>query len=108
MKTFKKILPKLIIILLLLTFSSCIAAKMQKLEGKTKFEMLNKLGSPDRIISRSNGQAIYVYYFEDYSDNNYASVIGLMYVNSNDKIISVEKEKTRLSLEQFLNFRNLY
>ena len=107
MKTVKKILPNLVATLLLLSFSSCIGTKMKKFEGKTKFEMLNKLGSPNKIISRSNGQKIYVYFFEDYSDNNYSSVIGLMYVNSNDKIISVEKEKTRLSLEQFLNFRNL-
>ena len=89
-----------------MNFSSCIGTKMQRLEGKDKYMMLNKLGSPDRIISRSNGESIYVYYFQDYSDNNYASVIGLMYIQD-DKIISVEKEKTRLSLEQFLNFRKL-
>jgi len=43
----------------------------------------------------------------DYSANNYPSVVGLMYVNSNDKIISVQKEKTRLSLKDFLYIRKL-
>ena len=77
------------------------------LAGKTKFEMLNKLGSPVKIISSSNGETIYVYFFEDYSANNYPSVVGLMYVNSNDRIVSVQKEKTRLSLSEFLYFKNL-
>ena len=80
---------------------------MKKLEGKTKFEMLNKLGSPNKIISTNNGVSVYVYFFDDISANNYPSVIGLMYVNRNDKIISVQKENTRLSLEEFLSFRKL-
>ena len=80
---------------------------MTKLEGKTKFEMLNKLGSPVKIISSNNGETIYVYFYEDYSANNYPSVVGLMYVNSNDRIVSVQKEKTRLSLSEFLYFKNL-
>ena len=80
---------------------------MKKLEGKTKMEMLNKLGSPDKILQYKNGETIYVYFFKDYSANNYPSVVGLMYVNSNDRIVSVQKEKTRLSLSEFLYFKNL-
>jgi|TARA_B110000977_G_C10760720_1_gene370559 hypothetical protein len=94
-------------LVLLVSLSSCIGAKMTKLEGKTKFEMLNKLGSPVKIISSNNGETIYVYFYEDYSANNYPSVVGLMYVNSNDRIVSVQKEKTRLSLSEFLYFKNL-
>lgn len=92
---------------LLISLSSCIGAKMKKLEGKTKLEMLNKLGSPDKIIQYNNGETLFIYFYVDYSANNYPSVVGLMYVNSNDKIISVQKEKTRLSLKEFLYFRKL-
>jgi len=92
---------------LLISLTSCVGAKMKKLEGKTKMEMLNKLGSPDKILQYKNGETIYVYFFKDYSANNYPSVVGLMYVNSNDRIVSVQKEKTRLSLSEFLYFKNL-
>ena len=92
---------------LLISLTSCVGAKMKKLEGKTKMEMLNKLGSPDKILQYKNGETIYVYFFEDYSANNYPSVVGLMYVNSNDRIVSVQKEKTRLSMSEFLYFKNL-
>ena len=94
-------------VVLLISLSSCIGAKMKKLEGKTKLEMVNKLGSPDKIIQYNNGETLFIYFYVDYSANNYPSVVGLMYVNSNDKIVSVQKEKTRLSLKEFLYFRKL-
>jgi hypothetical protein len=94
-------------VVLLISLSSCIGAKMKKLEGKTKLEMVNKLGSPVKIIQYNNGETLFIYFYVDYSANNYPSVVGLMYVNSNDKIVSVQKEKTRLSLKEFLYFRKL-
>lgn len=103
-----EILKKIIIVsIALMTLSSCIGTKMLKFEGKTKSEMLNKFGYPNEIISQNNGIDIYVYFYEDYSVNNYPSVIGLMYINSNDEIIRVKKESTRLTLKQYLYSNNL-
>lgn len=75
-----------------------------KLEGKTKIEMFNKLGSPNKIISVNNAEAIYVYYYTDYSGNNYPSLVGLLFADSSGKIIYVQKVKTRLSLDDYLNY----
>lgn len=83
--------------------TSCLGLKNQV--GHTKFEMLNKLGTPSQIINHSNGDQIYVYFYEDYSQNHYPSVVGFMYVDKNEKVYKVEKYKTRLSLGEFLRYR---
>ena len=45
-----EILKKIIIIsIALMTLSSCIGTKMLKFEGKTKSEMLNKFGYPNKF-----------------------------------------------------------
>ncbi len=85
------------------TAISCLGPKKQV--GHTKLEMLNKLGTPNRILSNSNGDQNYVYFYEDYSQNHYPSVVGLMYVDKTEKVYKVEKFKTRLSLNEFLRDR---
>ena len=102
------IMKKLVLVIFVLFFSSCIGTKIKKLEGQTKTEMLNTLGYPNQIISKENDIKIYVYFYEDYSVNNYPSIIGLMYLNPEEKIIFVEKERTTLKLKQYLQNKNLY
>ena len=102
----KKIIKTLIFFVLILFISSatsCLGLKKQV--GHTKFEMLNKLGEPSRILNNTNGDQIYIYFYEDYSQNHYPSVVGFMYINKNDKVYKVEKYKTQLSLSEFLRYR---
>ena len=102
----KKINNPLIILLLVLfiaSATSCLGLKKQV--GHTKFEMLNKLGGPSRILNSSNGDQIYVYFYRDYSQNNYPSVVGFMYVDKSEKVYKVEKYNTRLSLDEFLQYK---
>lgn len=102
----KKIIKPLILIILVLfiaSATSCLGLKKQV--GHTKFEMLNKLGEPSRILNSSNGDQIYVYFYQDYSQNNYPSVVGFMYVDKSEKVYKVEKYNTRLSLDEFLQYR---
>ena len=104
----KNILIKLIIVLIvIITTTSCVGLKMKGLEGHSKTEMFNKLGYPNKIISDGTGGEIHVYFYKDYSANNYKNVIGLLYINSLNKIIRVEKQKTRLSLAQYLYTQKL-
>lgn len=93
----------LIIVLFIASTTSCLGLKKQV--GHTKFEMLNKLGGPSRILNSSNGDLIYVYFYQDYSQNNYPSVVGFMYIDKSEKVYKVEKYNTRLSLEEFLQYR---
>ena len=92
-----------IFILLICTATSCLGLKNQV--GHTKFEMLNKIGAPNRILNISNGDQIYVYFYEDYSQNHYPSVVGFMYIDKNEKVYKVEKYNTRFSLDEFLQYR---
>jgi hypothetical protein len=92
-----------IFILLICTATSCLGLKNQV--GHTKFEMLNKLGTPSQVINHTNGDQIYVYFYEDYSQNHYPSVVGFMYVDKSEMVYKVEKYKTRLSLGEFLRYR---
>lgn len=96
-----------LILTLFLTLSSCIGSKIMSLENKSKNDMLNKLGAPYKIIYRNNGESIYVYFYDDISVNDYPSIVGLFYISSNNKINSVQKTKTRLTLEEFLNYNNI-
>ena len=50
---------------------------LKKQVGHTKLEMLNKIGTPNRILSNSNGDQNYVYFHEDYSQYHYPSVVVL-------------------------------
>lgn len=103
MKKNIKILNFFIFVLFIASATSCLGLKQQV--GHTKFEMLNKIGAPSRILNSSNGDQIYVYYYEDYSENHYPSVVGFMYIDKNEKVYKVEKYKTRLSLDEFLLYR---
>lgn len=103
MKKIIKPLILLIIVLFIASATSCLGLKKQV--GHTKFEMLNKLGGPSRILNSSNGDQIYVYFYQDYSQNNYPSVVGFMYVDKSEKVYKVEKYNTRLSLDEFLQYR---
>lgn len=103
MKKFIKILIFFVLVLFIASATSCLGLKKQV--GHTKFEMLNKIGSPSRILNGSNGDQIYVYFYEDYSQNHYPSVVGFMYVDQNEKVYKVEKYNTRLSLDEFLQYR---
>lgn len=67
--------------------------------------MMNKMGSPSRILNIANGEQIYVYFYEDYSQNHYPSVVGYMYIDNAEKVYKVEKYKTRLSLDEFIRNR---
>lgn len=98
-----KTLIYFVFVLFLTTATSCLGLKKQV--GHTKFQMLNKIGAPTRIINGSNGDQIYVYFYEDYSQNHYPSVVGFMYIGTNDKVYKVEKYNTRLSLDEFLKYR---
>lgn len=91
------------LVLIIATATSCLGLKKQV--GHTKLEMLNKLGTPSRILNNSNGDQIYVYFYEDYSQNHYPSVVGFMYIDKTQKVYKVEKFKTRLSLDEFLQYR---
>ena len=102
MKRFVQILTLIVFVSLIAT-ASCLGLKNQV--GHTKFEMANKIGEPSRILDISNGDQIYVYFYQDYSQNNYPSIVGFMYVDKNEKVYKVEKYKTRLSLETFLQYR---
>jgi hypothetical protein len=73
--------------------------------GKTKFEMLNKIGTPSRILKSSNGGQIYVYFYEDYFQNHYPRVEGFMYIDKHKKVYKVKKYNTQLSLDEFLQYR---
>jgi hypothetical protein len=103
MKNLVKTLFFFLFVLIIASATSCLGLKKQV--GHTKFEMLNKIGAPSRIINASNGDQIYVYFYEDYSQNHYPSVVGFLYVDSNEKVYKVEKYKTRLSLDEFLQYR---
>ena len=103
MKKNIKILIFFILVLFIASATSCLGLKQQV--GHTKFEMLNKIGAPSRILNSSNGDQIYVYYYEDYSQNHYPSVVGFMYIDKNEKVYKVEKYNTRLSLDEFLLYR---
>jgi hypothetical protein len=102
-----KILIKPLIIsiffLIISASTSCLGLKNQV--GHTKFEMLNKLGTPSQILNPSNDDQIYVYFYEDYSQNHYPSVVAFVHVDKNEKVYKVEKFKTRLSLGEFLRYR---
>ena len=103
MKVTVKPLILFVLVLIIATATSCLGLKKQV--GHTKLEMLNKLGTPSRILSNSNGDQIYVYFYEDYSQNHYPSVVGFMYIDKTEKVYKVEKFKTRLSLDEFLQYR---
>jgi hypothetical protein len=103
MKVNVKLLILFVLVLIVATATSCLGLKKQL--GHTKLEMLNKLGTPSQILSNSNGNEIYVYFYKDYSQNHYPSVVGLMYIDKTDKVYKVEKFKTRLSLDEFLRYR---
>ena len=103
MKKNIRILFFFIIVLFIASATSCLGLKQQV--GHTKFEMLNKIGTPSRILNSSNGDQIYVYFYEDYSQNHYPSVVGFMYIDKNEKVHKVEKYNTRLSLDEFLQYR---
>jgi hypothetical protein len=103
MKKNIKILMFFVLVLFMTFATSCLGLK--KHVGKTKFEMLNKIGTPSRILNSSNGEQIYVYFYEDYSQNHYPSVVGFMYIDKNEKVYKVEKYNTRLSLDEFLQYR---
>jgi hypothetical protein len=103
MRKFIKTLIFFVLVLIITSTTSCLGLKNQV--GHTKFEMLNKLGAPSRIINSSNGDQIYVYFYEDLSQNHYPSVVGFMYIDKNEKVYKVEKYNTRLSLDEFLKYR---
>ena len=103
MKKNIKTLMFFVLVLFITLATSCLGLKKQV--GHTKFEMLNKIGTPSRILNSSNGDQIYVYYYEDYSQNHYPSVVGFMYIDKNEKVYKVEKYNTRLSLDEFLRYR---
>ena len=103
MKKNIKTLMFFVLVLFITLATSCLGLKKQV--GHTKFEMLNKIGTPSRILNSSNGEQIYVYFYEDYSQNHYPSVVGFMYIDKNEKVHKVEKYNTRLSLDEFLQYR---
>lgn len=95
-------------VVLFISLYSCISSKMLRFEGRYQSEMLNEFGSPNRIISLHNGEIVSCYFYNDINpETNYKNVIGLFYIDSNKKIIKVEKVKTRLSLTQYLQTREL-
>jgi hypothetical protein len=98
-----KTLIYFILVLFIASATSCLGLKKQV--GHTKFQMLNKLGAPTRILNSSNGDQIYVYFYEDYSQNHYPSVVGFMYIGTNNKVYKVEKYSTRFSLDEFIKYR---
>ena len=100
MKRFFKKLNLIVFVSIIATTTSCLGLKNQV--GHTKFEMLNKIGGPSRILNISNGEQIYVYFYQDQSQNHYSSVVGLMYIDKNEKVYKVNKYKTQLSLDEFL------
>ena len=103
MKNIIKKITLFIVVLFIASATSCLG--LQKQVGHTKFEMLNKLGEPSRVLNSSNGDQIYVYFYQDYSQNNYPSVVGYMYIDKSEKVYKVEKYNTRLSLDEFLQYR---
>ena len=103
MKNIIKTINLFILVLFIASATSCLGLKKQV--GHTKFEMLNKLGQPSRILNSSNGDQIYVYFYEDYSQNHYPSVVGFMYIDKTEKVYKVEKYNTRSSLDEFLQYR---
>jgi hypothetical protein len=103
MKRFVQML--ILVVSIIPATNSCLGLKNQV--GQTKFEMANKMGEPDHIINISNGEQIFIYYYKDYSQNNYPSLVGFMYIDKNEKVYKVEKYKTRLSLDAFLQYRGL-
>ena len=103
MKKIIRISKLFVFALIIATATSCLGLKKQI--GNSKFEMLNEIGAPNRILNISNGEQIYVYYYKDYSQNNYRSIVGLMYIDINEKVYKVEKYKTYLSLDAFLQYR---
>ena len=103
MKKNVQVLILFIFILTIATATSCIGLKNQV--GHTKFEMLNKIGQPSRILNLAYGEKIFVYFYEDLSQNNYPSIVGFMYIDKNEKVYKVEKYKTQLSLDEFLRNR---
>jgi hypothetical protein len=102
MKRLVQLLTLILFVSIIATATSCIGSKLKKQLGHTKFEMANKIGEPSHILDISNGNQIHVYFYQDYSQNNYPSIVGFMYVNKNEKIYKVEKYKTRLPLDAFL------
>ena len=107
MKRFPQIFIRGIFILIFSALSSCIGSKLKNQVGHTKFEMANNIGEPSRIINISNGDQLYVYFYQDYSQNNYPSIVGFMYINKKDIVYKVEKYKTRLSLNSFLQYSGI-
>jgi hypothetical protein len=103
MKKLVQVLTLFVFVSIIAAINSCIGLKKQV--GHTKFEMLNNIGEPSRILNISNSDKIYVYFYEDYSQNNYPSIVGFMYIDKNEKVYKVEKYKTRLSLDAFLKYK---
>ena len=62
MKKIVQVLILFIFILTVATATSCIGLKNQV--GHTKFEMLNKIGQPSRILNLAYGEKIFVYFID--------------------------------------------
>ena len=90
-----------------LLLSSCVGTRLKKQKGHSVIEMANKLGEPVVVATNQNGERIWVYFYQDYSPNHYPSIVGLMYINQNNIVYRVEKEKTRLTLASYLRLKQI-
>jgi hypothetical protein len=90
-----------------LLLCSCVGTRLKKQKGHSVVEVANKLGEPVVVATNQNGERIWVYFYQDYSPNHYPSIVGLMYINQNNIVYRVEKEKTRLTLSSYLRLKQI-
>jgi hypothetical protein len=90
-----------------LLLCSCVGTRLKNQKGHSVVEVANKLGEPVVVATNQNGERIWVYFYQDYSPNHYPSIVGLMYINQNNIVYRVEKEKTRLTLASYLRLKQI-
>jgi uncharacterized SAM-binding protein YcdF (DUF218 family) len=104
MKKIVHIITLILFVIVITTTTSCVGTMLKNQVGRSKFEMVNKIGAPNRILNISNGGQVYFYFYQDYSQNHYPSIVGIIYIDINEKVYKVDKYKTRLSLDEFLQY----
>lgn len=93
----------LFICIIVLSFVSCLGAKIKKQEGRTKNQVLRSLGYPIEIVPLDTLGEVYIYFYEDLSVNNYPSVVGILFIDPSGKVVRVIKDNTRLSYQQYFS-----